>query len=153
MSAPEHPDHIPERLVTSRALAALFVFLSAWSLYLRIRHVSARFKVPEYFWMPRAFHESAGFALDLLMYLGFLIVALGLFGSTRDRVEKTGIVAMGASAAINPLRILLPAYAAAIWWVNLGFLLAFILASVAVLLRLIRLDSGPEDVSDPPATT
>jgi hypothetical protein len=46
-----------------------------------------------------------------------------------------------------------PAYAAAIWWVNLGFLLVFLLASVAVLLRLSRPDCGSDDLIDPPTTT
>ena len=78
---------------------------------------------------------------------------LGLFGSTRDRVEKTGIVACFVSLIIKPLQMLFPAYAAAIWWVNLGFMLVFLLASVAVLLRLSRPDCGSDDLIDPPATT
>jgi hypothetical protein len=153
MSANVQPDHIPERLVTNRGVAALFVLLSAWDLYQRVRHVSTRFSVPRYFWVPRMFHGAAGLAQDLLMYTGIVIIMLGLFGSTRDRVEKTGIVACFASLIIQPLQMLFPAYAAAIWWVNLGFLLAFLLASVAVLLRLSRPDCGLDDLIDPPATT
>jgi hypothetical protein len=153
MSANVQPDQIPERIVTNRGVAALFVFLSAWTLYLRVRRVSARFKVPEHFWVPRVFHEAAGLALDLLMYIGFVIVVLGLFGSTRDRVEKIGIVACFASVIIKPLPMLFPAYAAAVWWVDLGFVLAFLLASVAVLLRLSRSDCGSDGLIDPPAIT
>jgi hypothetical protein len=85
------------------------------------------------------------------MYVGFLIVMLGLLGSTRDRVEKVGIVACFASAIIKPVPMLFPAYTAAIWWVNLGFLLAFFLASVAVLLRLSRPRCASDDVAHPPA--
>ena len=153
MSANAQPDYIQERIVTNRGVAALFVLLSAWTLYQRVRHVSARFRVPEYFWVSRVFHGAAGLALDLLMYTGFVIVVLGLFGSTRDRVEKTGIVACFANIIIEPLQMFFPAYAAAIWWVNLGFLLVFLLASVAVLLRLSRPDCGSDDLIDPPTTT
>lgn len=145
--------HIPERIVTNQTVAALFVLLSAWSLYLGVRHVSARFRVPEYFWVPRVFHGAAGFALDLIMYIGIAIVALGLFGSTRDRVEKLGIVACFAPTIINPLKMLFPAHAGTIWWVDLGFLLTFLLASVAVFLRLSRPNSSSEDSIDPPAAT
>ena len=95
--------------------------------------------------MPRVF------VLDLLMYTGVVIVMLGLFGSTRDRVEKTGIVACFASVVLKPLQILFPASATVIWWVNLGFLLAFLLASVAVLLRLSRPGCGSDKLIDPPA--
>ena len=153
MSAIVRPDHIPERMVSHRGVAALFVFLSTWGLYQRVRHVSERFRVPEYFYSPRMFHGTAGFALDLLMYIGIVIVVLGLFGSTRDRVEKAGIVACFASVLIRPLQMLFPAYTAAIWWVNLGFLLAFLLAAVAVLLRLSRPHCATDDLIDPPATT
>jgi hypothetical protein len=148
MSATAQPDHIPERIVTSRGFAALVVLLSAWSLYQRVRHVSARFRVPGYFWVPRVFHGAAGLALDLLLYIGIVIVMLGLFGSTRDRAEKTGIVACFVSVHIKPLQMLFPAYAAAFWWVNLGCLLAFLLASVAVLLRLSRSSSAAEDPTE-----
>jgi hypothetical protein len=129
------------------------VLLSAWTLYQRVRHVSERFRVPEYFWAPRVFHGAAGLALDLLMFTGIVILMLGLFGETRDQVERTGIVACFASAIIKPLQMLFPTYAAAIWLVNLGFLLAFLLASVAVFLRLSRPDCGSDDLVDPPATT
>jgi hypothetical protein len=152
MSANEQAGQIPERIVTSRGVATLFVILSAWSLYQRVRHVSARFRVPEYFWVPRVFHGAAGLALDLLMYICFVILMLGLFGSTRDRVEKTGIIACFAPAIIKPLQMFFPACTAAIWWINLGFLLAFFLASVDVLLKLSRPDCGSDDLIDPPAT-
>ena len=152
MSANVQPDHIRERIVTNRGVAALFVLLSVWSLYLRIRDVSSRFTVPEYFWVPRIFHGVPGLVLDLFMYAGFVIVILGLFGSTRDRVEKTGIIACFASRILKPIKMLFPAYAAAIWWVDLGFILAFFLASVAVLLRLSKRDSASDDFIDPPTT-
>ena len=93
--------------------------------------------MPEYFWIFRTFHGVAGLALDLLTYIGFVIVMLGLFGATQDRVEKTGIVACFANIVIiRPLQILFPAYAAAMWWVNLGFLLVLLIASFAILLKL-----------------
>lgn len=145
MSANVQRNHIPERIVTNRGIAVFFVLVSAWTMYLRVRHASARFRVPEYLWMPRVF------VLDLLMYTGVVIVMLGLFGSTRDRVEKTGIVACFASVVLKPLQILFPASATVIWWVNLGFLLAFLLASVAVLLRLSRPGCGSDKLIDPPA--
>ena len=62
--------------------------------------------------MPRVFHGAAGLALDLLMYTGIVIVMLGLFGSTRDRVEKTGIVACFANLIIKPHQMFFPSYAA-----------------------------------------
>jgi hypothetical protein len=102
--------------------------------------------VPEYFWVPRLFHGAAGLAEDVLMYIGVVIVTLGLFGSTRDRVERAGIVACFANLIIKPLKMFFPAHAGAIWWVDLGFLLVFLLASVAVLLRLSRSDFGVDDL-------
>lgn len=129
---------IPQRIVTNRGIAAYFVLSSAWTVYLRVRHVSARSKVPEYFFAPRVLHGSAGLALDLLMCAGIVIVMLGVFGSTRDRMERIGIVACLASLIIKPLQMLFPTYAAAMWWVNLGCIVTFLGASVAVLLRLNR---------------
>lgn len=152
MSANVQPAPTSQRIVTNRAVAAFFILSSAWSLYQRVRHVSARFRVPEYFWAPRVFHGAAGIALDLLMSIGLMIVVLGLFASTRDRVEKTGIAMCGASAVINPLKMLFPPYAVAFWWVNLGFLMTFFLASVTVLIRLSRTDRRLDNVIDPPTT-
>ena len=153
MTATARPDRIPERIVTNRAVALFFVLSSAWSLYLRFRHVSDRFRLPESFWLPGIIHGAAGLALDVLIYISFVIVMLGLFASTRDKVEKAGIVACFADMIIKPIQMLFPACAAAIWWANLGFLLAFLLASVAVLLRLSRPDSGSDDFVDPTVTT
>ncbi len=152
MSANVQPAPISQRIVTNRAVAVFFILSSAWSLYQRVRHVSARFWVPEYFWMPRIFHGATGITLDLLMLIGFVIVMLGLFGSTRDHVEKIGIAVCGVSVITNPLKMLFPTYAAAFWWFNLGFLMTFFLASVAVLIRLSRPNWRLDKVIDPPTT-
>jgi hypothetical protein len=142
MSANVQLDHVPERIVADRGVAILFVLSSASTLYLRIRHLSARFSVPEY-------RGAGGFAWDLIIYIGFAIVMLGLFGATRDRAEKIGIVACFVSAILKPLQMFFPAYAAAIWWVSLVSLLVFLLASVATLLKLNRLNRSADGPIDP----
>lgn len=139
---------IPARMVTHWSVAAFFVVASAWSVSLRVRHVSARSRVPEYFLVPRLFHGAAGLTQDLLLYAGIVIILLGLFSETRDRVERAGIAACFASVLIQPLPMMLPACASAVWWVDFGFLLAFLLASVRVLVRLSR-----SERIDPRATT
>ena len=145
MTGSLQPDLVHERLVKRPVYAALFVLLAAWSLYLRIRHLSARFDVPRHLIIDPGFYGSAGRILDVLIYISFVVVMFGLFSSTRDRVEKVGIIGCFANAILNPFRMLLPSHTAAIWWVELGFVLMFLLASVAAFLRLSRHDSISED--------
>ena len=141
MSTPAEHD-VPPRIVTRQSVAAFFVLTTAWSLYLRVRHISARFRVPDHFVVYRVFPGMVGLALDILTYIGIVIITLGLFGSTRDRVERVGIATCFASVLTNPLKMLFPNYAAEIWWFNLGCLLVFFLASVAVLVNLHEHASG-----------
>ena len=138
MTASEQNDQVPERIVNNRAVAVFIVLASAGVLCLRVRHVSARFRAPEGFWVTGVFHGAVGVGLDGIIYIGLVIVMLGLIGSTRDGVEKVGIIAGFANFIIKPIALFWPAWTAAIWWIDLGLLLVFFLASVAALMRLSR---------------
>jgi hypothetical protein len=74
---------------------------------------------------------------------------IGIFVATSDKLEKSLILALLAPTVINPLKMVLPAYAAIIWWVELGCILVFFLASVAVFLKLSHPDTDTQAVSDP----
>ncbi|MGA2897111.1 MAG: hypothetical protein ABSE27_05895 [Acidobacteriaceae bacterium] len=138
MNATTQTEDSHSRFVESRTFAAFLVLSAALCLYMRIRHLSERFKVPHDFFNNSAVFGSAGRYIDVFSFLGFVAVFLVIFISTSDRLEKSLILALLAPTVINPLKMLLPAYAATIWWVELGCILVFFLASLAVFLKLSR---------------
>jgi hypothetical protein len=130
------------RYVRSRAFAALLLLAAVWSLYLRLRHLSQRLKVPHNYLIAPPLLGSAGRVLDLSTYVAMAALAICLVTETRDRLDRVLLVACFAPVVIDPLKMLLPAYAASIWWVELGCTLVFTLAAVAVFLRLSQSDSA-----------
>jgi len=144
MNATAQTEEGHNRFVESKAFAAFLVLSAALCLYMRIRHLSERFKVPHDFLNNSAVFGSAGRYIDVFSFLGFVAVLLVIFISTSDRLEKSLILASLVPTVINPLKMLLPAYAAIIWWIELGCILVFFLASVAVYLKLSQSDSAAD---------
>ena len=126
------------RFVRSRAFAALLVLAAFWSLILRIRHLSDRLRVPHNFVITPIWNGSMGRVMDLSIYLGMAALSICLFTETRDRLDRVLLAACFAPLVINPLKMLLPAYASMIGWLELACTMIFSLVSVAVFLRLCR---------------
>ncbi len=132
------PDAGPNRFVRSRAFAALLVMAAAWSLCLRLYHIAQRLWLPSHFLIVPPLSGSMGRVIDLATYLAMAALSLCLFAETRDRLDRLLLVACFAPVVLNPLKMLIPAYAAAIWWIELACSMAFVLTSIAVFLRLCR---------------
>jgi hypothetical protein len=119
----------------SRGFAVFMTFLSCFALYGRARHASARFHVPHYFLISHDLFGSVGWAVDLVAYSVVAYLVLSLMESASDRVEKVVFIGLGAPFLINPVKMLVPRYASAIWWIELCLMAMSVVSSVAVLLR------------------
>jgi len=129
-------DKGPHRFVRNRAFASLLVMASIWSLTLRLYHFAQRLWVPTHLLIVPPLSGSIAHAIDLVTYLAMTALALCLFAETGDRLDRLLLVACFAPVVFNPLKMLLPAYTVHLWWAELACSIAFLLTSIAVLLRL-----------------
>ena len=132
----EAEDRTPwQAFLESRGFAIFMTFLSCFALYGRTRHASARFRVPHYFLISHDLFGSVGWAVDLFVYSAVAYLVFSLLQSTSDRVEKAVFIGLGGPFLINPVKMLVPRYASAIWWTGLCLMVISVVSSVAVLLR------------------
>jgi hypothetical protein len=135
-------------LIGSPGFAVFLILLSAWSLYRSVRHASARFHSPHDLVMQHGVFGRAGWAMDLLVYLGVTFLLFAFVTSTRNKIEMALFVGGIGPSVINPARMLVPKYTSAIWWVELCLTLVFFVTSITVFLRLIRRGSMRSEPSN-----
>jgi hypothetical protein len=131
---PEHRG-IPQSFTIPRGFLIFMIIASGWSLYSMLRHVSARFEVPQHFVTSFDLFGRAGVAIDLCIYLyvvwlGFLFVRLA-----RDWLERVWVACWIAPIVINPFKMLIPRYSYLVWWAELFLALVFFLATIALFLN------------------
>ena len=127
-------------LLRSRGVVICLVLFSCWSLYRVIRRAPSRFHVPHDFVMQDGVFGHAGRAIDVFCYIALALLLVAMLRSTRDKVEIALFIGWVGPVVINPLRMAIPQYTARIWWAEICLQTVFILASIIVLLRVIRKD-------------
>lgn len=132
------PGGLMSAFLRSRGVAVFLVLFSCWSLYRVVRHASSRFHVPHDFVMQHRVFGRAGWAVDVFCYIVVALLLIEIVRSTRDRVEIALLIGWAGPFVINPLRMAIPEYTAQIWWAEICLQTVFILASIIVLLRMIR---------------
>jgi len=125
-------------LLRSRGVVIFLVLFSCWSLYRVVRRASSRFHVPHGFVMQHGVFGRAGWAIDVFCYIALVFLLVAMVRSTQDKVEIALFIGWVGPVVINPLRLAIPQYTARIWWAELCLQTVFILASMIVLLRVIR---------------
>jgi hypothetical protein len=132
------PRGVSSALLGSRGVVIFLVLFSCWSLYRVVRHVPSRFHVPHDFVMQHGVFGRAGWAIDVFCYTALVLLLIAMVRSTRDKVEMALFIGWVGPVVINPLRMAIPEYTSSIWWVEICLQMVFILASIIVLLRVIR---------------
>jgi hypothetical protein len=132
----EPEDRTPwHAFLESRRLAIFMNLLSGFVLYGRVKHASARFHVPHYFLINHGVFGGIGWAVDLFVYGVVAYLVLSLLESASDRVEKAAFIGLGGPFLIDPVKMLVPRYTSAIWWIELCLMVMCVVSSVAMLLR------------------
>jgi hypothetical protein len=114
------------------------VLFACWSLYRVVRRAPSRFHVPHDFVMQHGVFGRAGWAIDVSCYIALTLLLAAMVRSTRDKVEIALFIGWVGPVVINPLRMAISEYTARIWWAEICLQAVFILASIIVLLRVIR---------------
>ncbi|HEY3989005.1 MAG TPA: hypothetical protein VGM02_06885 [Acidobacteriaceae bacterium] len=137
-----------QMLVESRGVAIFLTLSACWTLYLSVRHLSARFLIPHYFAIKCNLFGSSGWAfgsigwtLDVFVYMGTAYLFFSLLDSLRDKVLRGLIIGSVGPILINPVKMLVPKYASAIWWIELCLTMMFFVTSLVLLLRTVRRNS------------
>lgn len=125
-------------LLGSRGIVIFLVLFSCWSLYRVIRRAPSRFHVPHDFVMQHALFGRAGWVIDVFCYTALVLLLIAMVRSTRDKVEMALFIGWVGPVLINPVRMAIPEYTSWIWWAEISLQSVFILASIIVLLRVIR---------------
>lgn len=141
-SAQREHKGIGQLLSSHRGFVILVTLLSCWSLYIRLQNVAGRFHVPHNFVTSFTEFGRVGIAIDLFFYLWVTWLGLWFVKSADDWVSRAMIVGFIGPLAINPLKMIVPRYAFAVWWVELLMNLLCLLASVAVFQRQSRMNSS-----------
>ncbi len=132
------PSGMKSALLGSRGVVIFLVLFSCWSLYRVISHAPARFHVPHGFVMQHGVFGRAGWAIDVFCYTALVLLLIAIVRSIRDKVEMALFIGWVGPVVVNPLRMAIPEYTSSIWWVEICLQTVFVLASIIVLLRVIR---------------
>lgn len=126
---------IGQLLSSHRGFVVLVICLSCWSLYLKLRNLAWRFRVPHDFVTSFAVFGRFGLAMDLFFYVWVTWLGLWFIENSNDWVCRTMFIGFIGPIAINPLKMVAPHYAFVVWWVEFLMNLLCLLASVAVFQR------------------
>ncbi|HEX4582523.1 MAG TPA: hypothetical protein VH139_10700 [Acidobacteriaceae bacterium] len=137
-------------LVESRGIAIFLILSACWTLYLSVRHLSARFLLPHYFAIKCNLFGSSGWAfgsigwaVDIFVYMTIAYLFFSLLQSLRDKVLRGLIIGLIGPVLINPVKMLVPKYASVIWWIELCLTMMFFVTSLILLFRTVRRNSVP----------
>jgi hypothetical protein len=144
-----------QTLVESPWSAIFMTLLACWTLYKSVRHLSARFLVPHYFAIKCNLFGSSGWAfgsigwaVDIFVYMTIAYLFFSLLESLRDKVLRGLIIGFVGPILINPVKMLVPKYASAIWWIELCLTMMFFVTSLVLLLRTLRRSSVRDSSPD-----
>jgi hypothetical protein len=129
---------IKDTFVSSRGFLICTALYSAYSLYFKLQHASARFQVPHNLIGSFAVYGRADRILDLFFYLFMTYMLVMFLRSANDAIGRILLASWIAPIVINPLKILLPMYCSTIWWLQLLMRIAFFVVSIAALIRAIQ---------------
>jgi hypothetical protein len=132
------PRGMRSALLGSHGVVIFLVLFSCWSLYRVVKRAPTRFHVPHDFVMQHVVFGRAGWAIDVFCYIALVLLLIAMVRSTRDKVEIALFIGWVGPVVINPLRMAIPKYTSRIWWVEICLQTVFILASIIVLLRVMR---------------
>jgi hypothetical protein len=144
-----HSDHesFEGAITRSRGFVIFLILLSCWTLYLKFRHLSARFHVPHNFVVSFKEFGRAGAAIDLFFYLVVTLIGISFVKAAGNWLDRALFVGWIGPVVLNPLKMLVPRHASVVWWINLVLNLVFCLVSVAVFLRLSKINNSASSIA------
>jgi hypothetical protein len=132
------PHDFASRLTISRGFAFFMIFLSAWSFYSKLKHASSRFHVPHNLVASFEVYGKAGGLIDLLIYLFMTWLLIAFVKSAHNWIDRILFASWIGPVVVSPIKMIVPQYCFVIWWIQLFMTMVFLLASIAVFLRLSR---------------